>query len=58
MKEEALDLDAIFSDFENCAPSRNGGHLEFTEFFHAIALDILQTHWPDNQLSLDILDIH
>ena len=44
MKEEALGLDAIFSDFENCAPSRNGGHLDFTEFSHAIALDMLQTH--------------
>ena len=44
MKEQTLELDAIFSDFENLAPLQNGGHLNFTEFSYTTALDIPQTH--------------
>ena len=33
MKEETLELDAIFSDFEKFAPFQNGGYLEFHRIF-------------------------
>ena len=43
MKEETLELDAIFSDFKNLAPFQNGSHLEFHRIFRHYSPYMLQT---------------
>ncbi len=44
IKEEALGFDEFFSNFNNFAPSRNGGHLEMRNFRNVNTIDIPETH--------------